>query len=46
MYIIIIIIIRVKQREIQTLHCSKWFTFFNAYSAQVFIWTHDIYTTH
>jgi hypothetical protein len=30
-------VIRVKRREIQTLHCSKWFTFFNAYSAQVFI---------
>jgi hypothetical protein len=26
-----------KRREIQTLHCSKWFTFFDAYSVQVFI---------
>jgi hypothetical protein len=33
----------VRQREIQTLHCSKWFTFFNAYTAQVFIWTHDTF---
>jgi hypothetical protein len=31
-----------KRREIQTLHCSKRFTFFNAYSVQLFIWTHDI----
>jgi hypothetical protein len=29
-------VIRVKRREIQTLHCSKLFTFLNAYSAQVF----------
>jgi hypothetical protein len=25
---------RVKRREIQTLHCSKWFSFYNAYLAQ------------
>jgi hypothetical protein len=34
-------VIRVKRREIQTLHCSKWFAFFNAYSVQVSIWTHN-----
>jgi hypothetical protein len=30
-------VIRVKRREIQTLHCSKRFNFSNAYSAQGFI---------
>jgi hypothetical protein len=29
-------VIRVKRREIQTLHCSKPFNFSNAYSAQDF----------
>jgi hypothetical protein len=30
----------VKRREIQTLHCAKWFTFFKVYSARV-SGTHD-----